>query len=421
MYQSTTLDNGLRIVTQTMPHTYSICICFFIGAGGRYESLTQSGLSHFVEHLLFKGTTRFPTTKEISEAIEGVGGFINGATDREMTIYWSKTAKTHFPLALDLLVDLLRNSKMDPDDIEKERSIIIEEINASIDSPQERASMLIDETLWPNQPLGRDVAGTRETVKNINRETMVAYINSQYNPKNTVVSIAGNISHEEAVTSLRTILGDWNERVPDAWLPAVDNQSEPRLVVEERDTEQAHLCLAVQGYSKFHPDRFTIDLLNVVLGRGMSSRLFMNVREKLGLAYDIHSYTSHFADAGALTIYAGVDPKQTPGAIGAILNELHQFKREIVPGLELTKAKELSKGHLLLRMEDTSNFAMWLGAQELLEQRIYTIDEVLAIIDKITAEDIYRVANDLLVTEKLNMSILGPIQNNDELRNLLTF
>jgi len=420
MYQKTTLDNGLRIITETLPQTRSICLNFFIGAGGRYENLTESGLSHFIEHLCFKGTKRHATTKEISEKIECVGGLINGATDREMTIYWTKVAQPHFDIAMDLMVDILRHSRFDVQDVEKERNVIIEEINTALDSPHERVAMLIDEVMWPNQPIGMDVAGTKDTIGRINRQHILDYFNTQYVPSNTVISIAGNIEHEQATSMLQNALADWVDGTPKPWIKANDKQDKPRFSIERRSTEQSHICLSVRGYSSTHRDRYILDMINVILGKGMSSRLFMNIREKLSVAYDVHSYATHFIDSGALTVYAGVDPKRTSIAIDALLKELASFKNELVPAAELTKAKELSKGRMLIRMEDTSNLSMWLGGQDLLKNYILTVDDVISIIDGITADDIQRIAQDIFVPEKLNASIVGPVDDHKQIEDILT-
>jgi len=390
----------------------------FIGAGSRYERAEEVGSSHFIEHLCFKGTERRATSKEISEAIEGVGGMLNGGTDKELTVYWCKVARPHFLLALDLMVDMLRNSRFDAQDMERERQIIIEELNMSMDSPPQRVNILIDEVIWPNQPLGRDVAGSKETVAALSREVLLEYLSRQYVPNNTVVSVAGDIGDEEVLASLSSVFGDWTTGTPQPPFPAEESQDEPRLHIEHRDTEQAHLCLSLRGLSTFHPDRFNLDLLNVILGEGMSSRLFLEIRERRGLAYDIHSYVDHFLDSGAVTIYAGVDPKRIDATTGAILEELRRLK-DGVPALELTKAKELAKGRLLLRMEDTRNVAGWMGGQELLTGRILTVDEVVSIIDAITPEDLERVARDLFITEKLNLAIVGPIAGGDRLGSLL--
>lgn len=410
MYQKTTLDNGLRIVSKNMPHTYSICVGVFIGTGSRYERDEEAGVSHFIEHLCFRGTERRSTSKEISEAIEGVGGILNGGTDKELTIYWCKVARPHFPLAVDLLADMLTHSIFAPEDIEKERQIIIEEIKMNLDSPQQRASMLMDEIMWPNQPLGRDIAGTKDTVLNLTRQDILDYLAQQYLANSSVISVAGDISHEEAVNIIGEAFNDWTKGVPRAYNLAGPEQQQPRLQVEQRDTEQAHLCLAYPGFSINHPDRFALDLLSIVLGEGMSSRLFLEIREKQGLAYAIHSYTDHFLDTGALSIYAGVEPAQLAAVIQAILDELDRLK-ESIPSLELSKAKELCKGRLLLRMEDTRSVASWLGGQELLLGEILGVDQVVSIIDSIQADSLSRISQNLLIGDKLNLTVVGPVKD----------
>ena len=418
MYHKSVLENGLRIITSSMEHTRSVCITIFIGAGSRYESAQEAGTSHFIEHLCFKGTERRATAKEISEAIDGVGGMLNGGTDKELTIYWCKVARPHFLLALDVLVDMLRHSRFDAQDIERERRVIIEELNMSLDSPHQRVNMLIDEVVWPDQPLGRDVAGTKEAVASLGREMLLSYLARQYLPNNTVVAVAGDIGHEEVVESVGCAFADWERGNPRPWFPVEDSQDSPRLHVEHRSVEQAHLCLALRGLSLLHPDRFYLDLLNVVLGEGMSSRLFMEIRERRGLAYDIHSYVDHFLDSGAVTVYAGVDPRNIETTIQAILEELSPLKDD-VPEVELTKARELAKGRLLLRMEDTRSVAGWIGAQELLVGRILTVDEVVAIIDAITTEDLERVARELFIGDKLNLAIVGPVMDGERFLGLL--
>jgi predicted Zn-dependent peptidase len=419
MYQKTVLDNGLRIVTSEMPHTRSACISIFIGAGSRYELPEQAGLSHFVEHLCFKGTEKRPTSKEISETIDGVGGVLNGGTDKELTVYWVKVARPNYPVALDLLVDMLRHSKFDPVEMENERKVIIEELNMSMDSPQSRVDTLIDEVVWPNQAMGRDVAGSKDTVSAINRQMILGHMSLLYLPGNSVISVAGDISHGEVVDSIAKAFGDWPKGVAGDWSPAEDSQDAPRLKVERRKTEQVHLCLAVRGLSNMHPDRFILDLLNVVLGEGMSSRLFLEIRERKGLAYDIHSHVSYFRDSGSLAIYAGVDPKKLELTIEAVLRELMRLRDEQIPESEVVKAKEMGKGRLMLRMEDTRSVSGWMGGQELLTGRILSVDEVVSIVDAITASDMQRVAKELFLTGKVNLALVGPVRNKGRLEKLL--
>ncbi len=418
MYHKTTLDNGLRLITSTMPHTRSVSISIFIGTGSRYESEAEAGISHFIEHLLFKGTEKRTTAREIAEAIEGVGGILNGGTGKELTTYWCKVAQPHFQLALDVLVDILFHSKFDPQDIEKERRVIIEEINMSRDSPSQRVNTLIDELLWPGHPLGREVTGNKESVAAMTRDAMLNYLQGQYLPDNTVVAIAGNIRHQEMVAAVRQATGSWANQQPRPGYSPYKPKEARHLQVETRDIEQAHLCLALPGLSLLHPKRFTLDLLNVILGAGMSSRLFAEIRDKLGLVYSIHSYVEHFLDSGSVIVYAGVEPKNLETVIKAILEQLHQLKEQ-VPQSELAKAKELSKGHLILRMEDSRNVAGWLGGQEILTKGILSVEQVIAIIDAITADELKQLAQEVIIGNELRLAVVGPIASDTPLEKLL--
>jgi len=418
MYNKAVLDNGLRVITSTMPHSRSVCLVILVGAGSCYESKEEAGISHFTEHLLFKGTQRRPTSKEITQDIEGVGGIINASTDKEVTIFWCKVADSHFPIALDVLSDLLLNSRFDNKEIEQERRIISEEINMNLDLPQQRVNTLIDELLWPEQPLGRDVIGYKETVSSITRKQLLNYVARRYMPNNTVLSIAGNIQHEEAMDQIEPLFNKWAAGKPSTDYRTDDNQTEARLRIEPRDIEQAHLCLAVHGFSHSHPRRFTLDLLNTVLGGGMSSRLFTEIREHRGLAYDIYSSTDHFLNSGSFIIYAGVDPKKVEIAVAAILKELSKIKQEITTS-ELTRAKELSKGRLHLRLEDSRNVALWYGSQEILMRQILDIDDVISIVDAITIDELKEVAKEILTDSGLNLAVTGPIKEEESYRDKL--
>ena len=418
MYQKTTLDNELRVITAAMPHTLSVAVSVFVGVGSRYETDAEAGISHFIEHLLFKGTKKRPTSREISEAIEGVGGILNGGTDKELTVYWCKVAQSHFPRALDVLLDILRHSRFDPQEIERERQVIIEEINMSRDSPQHWVHILVDELLWPGHALGRDIAGSKESVAAITREMMLNYMDGQYQPGRITVAIAGNVEHREMVTAVSQNLGDWTSQSPLAEYTPYQAQPPRRMALETRDTEQTHLCLALPGLSLLHPQRFTLGLLNIVLGEGMSSRLFVEIRDRLGLAYSIHSYIDHLHDSGSMMVYAGVEPKNLPTVITAILDQLDKLKK-IIPDSEITKAKELAKGRLLLRMEDNRNVAGWIGGQEILTGRVLGIEQVVDIIDAITADELKKLAEELLVGSQLCLAVVGPLKTEEPLENLL--
>jgi predicted Zn-dependent peptidase len=401
-----------------MPHTHSVSIGIFIGIGSRYETEPEAGISHFIEHLCFKGTQKRPSSREISEAIEGVGGIINGGTDKELSLYWCKVAQPHFPLALDVLADMLLHSRFDLKDIESERRVIIEEINMERDSPAHLVDLLIDELLWPAHPLGRDTAGSKRTVTAITRKTMLDYLGRQYLPSNTVVAIAGDIQHQEMLAAVNQALGSWANLKPRPEYSGYKEKKFPRLHIKTKETEQAHLCLGLSGLSLAHPKRFILDLLNVILGEGMSSRLFTEIRDRLGLAYSIHSFIDHFLDTGSITIYAGVKPKNLQLAITSILDQLSRLK-ETVPEAELSKAKELSKGRLLLRMEDSRSVAGWGGGQEVLTGQILSVDQITAIIDAITAEELRQIAQELLLESQLRLAVVGPVAEDEPLDKLL--
>jgi predicted Zn-dependent peptidase len=418
LYRKTTLNNGLRLVTSNMPYTRSVAISFFIGTGSRYETDEQAGISHFIEHMCFKGTEKRPTPIEISSVIEGVGGMLNAGTDKELTIYWCKVAKLHFSSALDVMADILTGSLFDPAEIEKERQVIIEEINMSLDSPSQRVSMLIDELMWPGHPLGRDIAGSRESVGAISRDMMLAYVAGQYGPENAVLSIAGDIQHEEMVDAVSRAVAGWKKQRPQTGYAPYRGETARRVLIEKRDTEQTQLCLAFPGLSIVHPDRFKLDLLNVILGEGMSSRLFTEIRDKLGLAYSIQSYAEHFLDTGAMTVSAGVDAKNLPVAIGAILAELSRLKEPILEA-ELLKAKELFKGRILLRMEDSRSVSGWLGGQEILLGKILTVDEVIGMVETVTAAELQRLAGELIIPERMRLAVVGPLSPEEPLEDLL--
>ena len=418
MYQRTVLDNGLPVLTSSMPHTRSVSMAIFIGAGSRYESDEIAGTSHFLEHMLFKGTKAWPTAREISEAVEGVGGIMNASTDREMTVFWCKVARPHFQRSLSVLVDMMLNPLLDPTELEKEREVVLEELRMVNDYPTNRVDLLIDETLWPDQPMGRDVGGSQESVSNITREQIVDYVRRQYTPRNAAVAVAGDVSHEEVVDLLREALRDWSPEEPMDWYPVQDGQEIPRIRVEQRKTDQAHLCIGLPGLPLTHPDRYVLGLMNVILGEGMSSRLFLELRENQSLAYDVHSSINLFRDCGSLIVYCGVEPQKSQRAVSAIMEQLNGLRHDI-PDSELEKARELSKGRMLLRMEDSRSVAMWMGAQETLTGGVRTVDEVVERLDEVSTEDIERVAGDIIREEKLNLAVVGPYRSDRRFRSLL--
>ena len=417
-YHRTVLPNGIRVITAAMPTVRSASVSLYVGAGSRYERDEEAGLSHFLEHLLFKGTKKRPSAKEISEAIDGVGGVLNGGTDRELTIYYVKVARPHLDLALDLLTDLVRHPLLDPSEFEKERQVVLEELAMVADSPQQLTDLLMDALLWPDQPLGRDVAGTPESVSALTQEMVAEYLQRQYVANNVVIALAGDIDHQQMVDAISAALGDWKPGAPSHWFSATNGQG-PRFGLRYKATEQAHINIAMRGLSLNHPDRFALSFLSTILGEGMSSRLFLELREKRGLVYDVHSYATHFLDAGAFIVYAGVDPKKAVETIKVILEEVARLRDEGPTSEELTKARELSKGRLLLRMEDTRAVSGWLGGQELLLKEVRSIDQAVAEMEAVTLEDLQRVARELIVEEQLHLAVVGPYRSDKRFASLL--
>ena len=419
MYEKSRLENGLRIISSYIPHARSVSATFFVRVGSRNESTELQGASHFLEHMLFKGTARRPTPKAISEAIEGVGGYFNAEAGKELTVYWDKVADRHWKITLDVLADLLRNSLFEEAEIEKERRVITEELGMLADNPGDWVHLLADEAMWGDRPLGRDVAGTRDSVLALDRKALYGWFGSYYVPSNIVVSVAGRLHHQEVRDEVECHLGDWSGSTPRPWEPATAGPV-ARVRLKNKKTEQAHFCLALPSLSYLDPDRYALELLNIILGEGMSSRLFLEIREKQGLAYDVHSYTNEYEDDGSFVIYAGVEPSRVDQAVRASLDELIRMT-EPVPEGELARAKEFWKGRMLLRLEDTRSIASWLGAQESLLGEILTVDDVIARVDEIQSSDLQTLAKRLFVPEKLCVSVIGPYRSEDRFAKQLHF
>ena len=337
MHELSTLDNGVRVATVSMPTTLSVSLALFLGVGSRYEGEEESGISHFIEHMGFKGTKNRPSLQEIAEAIEGVGGLMNAGTGPEYTVYWMKVPRPHLDLALDVLMDMLRNPLFDPSEMEKERRVIIEELHMVHDMPDEWVGVLFHRTMWPNHPLGRDTGGNEDTVRGLTREDILRFCASSYLPHQLVVGVAGDVEHREVTEKVAGYLRDWDAGETLQYAPATPLPVGPHVNVEARDTQQAHLALGVRGLSRRSPNRYTASMLSVILGQGMSSRLSLEIRERLGLAYSVGCFSSHLTDTGAIMVSAGVAPENGPRAIQAILGELKRVQDEPIPVSEANR------------------------------------------------------------------------------------
>ena len=419
MYERVTLANGVRILIARMPHVRSVSIGLLFGVGSRYESHDLAGVSHFIEHMLFKGTTRYPSAQLISQAIEGVGGVLDAATDKELTVYSAKIASRHFALAMDVLSEMALHPRLDQSELDKERRVIIEEINMYRDSPQDWVGVLADEAFWGDQPLGREVAGSRATVEAITRDALDAYRQRHYVPGNLVIAIAGDVEVAPATDAVRRLFGDWTPAPVPTWTPCAPPADVPRVRLEQRKTEQTNLCLMTPGVSYAHPDFYAMSLLNAILGEGMSSRLFVEVREHQGLAYEVSSAPMSYHDTGCFYVYAGVEPRQAGPALQAILAEMARMGTEPVPEEELTRAKEYVKGRMALRLEDTNSVAGWLGGQEALRGEVQDLDTIMARFDTVTAADLQRLAGEFFRADWLRLTLIGPHRDPAEFDRLL--
>lgn len=411
--QETILANGLQVLTCAMPHAYSVGVGFYVSVGSRYEDDALAGAAHFIEHMLFKGSRRYPSPQAIAAIIEGHGGLFNASTGRESTVLWVKMQQAHLGLTLDVLSDMLRASLMPADEMEKERRVILEEISSSLDVPEELVSLIAHEITWPGHPLGRDVAGTPESISQLTLPGLQSFMASHYAPQNIVLSMAGDVQHEQVVELAVGLLGDWQPTPPTGYNPAPPDGVDPVVSLTRRSIEQTHLTLHLPGMSRDDPDRYVLGLLNVILGEGMSSRLFLEIRERLGLAYAVDSYLSFLADTGLLGIYAAVAPEQAGPALEAVLAQLRRLREEAVEVETLQIAKEAAKGRLLLGMEDTLSVASWFGRQKVLGGPVLAVEEVLAHLDVVAAGDIQRVAQRLFTSRGARLAMVGPHRKQD--------
>lgn len=378
------------------------------------------GVAHFMEHLTFKGTAAYGSTRALSEAIEGVGGSFNAATDRESTVYWVRVPRREVERGMHVLGELIIRPTLAAREIEGEREVIVEEIRSYFDDPGEYVSMLFDLAMFGDTPLGREIAGDEASVRSLTEAAIREFWSAAYQPAGLVVAGAGDVTHDMLVdlttTSFGTGAGD-----PPAFEPAPALPAGERFMLGRRDTTQAHLCVGVPALRRDHPDSWTLELLNAVLGDGMSSRLFLSVREEKGLAYDVHSYQVDYADSGALVVYAGVDPAKLREALRAILAELARLRDELVPDSELAKARAYVSGRLELRLEETRHLASWLGGQEALHDRVLTLDEALAELAAVDPPAIQRLAAELLRDDALRLAVVAPPRRAARLEASLRF
>lgn len=407
MYKKTILDNGLRIVSESIPYMSSVSLGVFVGTGSRSETPAEQGVSHFIEHLMFKGTeTR--SAREIAETVDDVGGQLNAATDRENTCYYIKVLPEHLGLGMNILSDMLLHSKIATAEVEKERQVVLEEISLYEDSPDELIHDLHVNSLWPGHALGRSILGTRDTIGDMDRDLIQAYRARHYTPDNTVVAAAGNLSHDELVKLVRLY-----------WETAMDvsrklTDAPPTFVagnlLQEKDIEQVHICLGTLGVAHDSSEYYTTHVLNTILGGGVSSRLFQSIREDRGLAYSVCSYPSNFRDTGLMTIYAGISPENTREVLEIIWTIVEDIRSAGVSKAELVRAKQQLKAGLLFSLEGSGSRMSRLGRAEISAREYLSPEQLAAKVEAVTLEDVFAVAKPLFLKESTCFTALGPIR-----------
>lgn len=419
MFKKTTLEDGLRIITVPQKSTQAVTVLALVGTGSKYEKKHISGISHFLEHLFFKGTKKRPDSSKVAEPLDKIGGMYNAFTSEECTGYYAKVVCSQLDLALDWVSDIYLNSLFPLKEIEKERGVIIEEINMYLDTPMMYIGELWRSLLYGDQPAGWDVAGTKETVSKISRKQILSYKESQYVAENTIVCVAGNIKEKETISAVKKYFSKISSVRPLMKATVAERQTAPECLLRFKETDQTHLCLGVRTYNIFHPQRHALDLLAVILGGMMSSRLFNQLREKLGLAYYVKTDSESDPDTGFLVTRAGVDNGRVEKAITTVLKEYRKMAELKISNSELKKAKENLKGKLALMLEPSDARAFFFASQEILEKNILKLEEIFSRIDKVSGNDILKVARDIFRPNKLNLALIGPFANKDKFKKLL--
>lgn len=413
MYHKFTLPNGLRIMVLDMPYMESVALGVWIRTGGRYENKNNAGISHYLEHMVFKGT-KTKTTRDIKESIEGIGGTLNGFTDEETTCYLVKVPKKFLDLGLDVLSDMVVNPRFDKNDLNKERGVIYEEIKMYKDRPDHQVNQILCELMWPDHPLGMSLIGTEKTLSKIDKSKIAEYKDKHYIPQNIVVCVSGQVDPDNFVNQVRKYFNKKEKVETPHFKKFVPKQKKARFSFCQRETEQTHLNIGFHNVSRFHPDKYTSSLLHIILGGNMSSRLFHEVREIKGLAYEISSGLKHYLDTGGFFITAGVDNKKLAKAVEVIMKELRRIKKTRVKDDEFQRAKDFYKGQLSMGLEDTLTRMLWVGEKLISNDINYNIDEVIDSINLVTPEMVMELARKIFRENNMNVAIVGPVVKKDQ-------
>ncbi|MBU1445965.1 insulinase family protein [Patescibacteria group bacterium] len=420
MYKKTVASSGLRIITEKLESTKAVTVLVLAGAGSRYETKDINGIAHFLEHMFFKGAEKFENARAVSETIDSIGGSFNAFTGKEYAGYYVKVASEHLEIAMDVLSDMMLHAKFDKEEIEKERGVILEEYNMYQDTPMYQIGWDFERLMFGDQPLGWDQIGTVELIKSVTKEQFQDYKKRFYTPDNMVLTLAGDIEHDKAVELANKYFAfNQNEGKANNFDVWKEFKKDEKVYLHEKKTEQAHIVVGVQSYPETHENHWAEKLLGIILGGNMSSRMFLSVREARGLCYYISSHSDNFSDCGIFSTSAGVRVGAVDEAITAIIEEYRKIKAEKIPQSELDKAKNFIKGKMILKLEDSEEYAHLLGKFELLHNDIMTPDQILAEIEKITVDDIHKVAQDLFKPENIKIGVIGPYDDKTHFENLL--
>jgi len=418
-YTKQVFPNGLTLLTVPIENSPSVTMSVFFKVGSRYESKKINGISHFLEHLHFKGSKNYPSAKKLSEAVDSIGGEFNANTGKEHTQYYIRAASNHLPLVFNVLTDMMQNPLFNELEIEREKGVIIEEINMYKDTPQIHVESLFEQKLWPNTSLGRDIAGTAEVIRTITRKDIINYKKNFYQPANTIIAVGGKFNQAELLSLLKKFWLNLPKKSFGSFEPVKVLQTAPRLSIENRKTEQAHMIVGFPGFSIKDKQNPILKVLSVILGGGMSSRLFLRIRERNGLAYYIHTSVSQYLDTGVFAIQTGLKIDSAPKALEMILEELEKIKKLGVTKQELNKAKEYIKGKTALSMEDSHEQLDWHLGQEAFLPKIKSVEQFNKEIDLVTLEQVQRVAKKIIQKNRLNVALIGPFQNKEIFEKLL--
>jgi predicted Zn-dependent peptidase len=418
-FERTTLANGVRVLTAPMPNVQSTSCFLMFAAGSRYETPETNGIAHFAEHMFFKGTKRRPTAKDIAGEVDSIGGEFNAFTGKEYTGYYVRCAAEHAPVAFDVLIDMIRHSRFDADEIEREKGVIVEEMNMYFDTPRDYLNGLYEQLLYGDQPLGWDIIGRKETVRGATRASFLDYIGRWYQPTRLVVGIGGKFDGD-LIARVEELVSEFElGEMPGPDPVRLEDNGNPQVIVHTKQSDQAHVSVGMRSYPLVHPDRYALQLLSTVLGGGMSSRLFTEVRERRGLAYYVFGTNNSYTDAGSLFSQAGVDIKRIDEAVATIVGELRRIADEPVPADELEKARNFTKGRFVLQLESPHGTIMYGLRREVLEREATEPAEVIAALDAVTAEDLQRVAQDVIGRNALNLAVIGPFDDAERFERLL--